>query len=196
MRSQFGSRRALRWAVGAVIFTMVVFGAALWVTATDQTKQADLGAGLVSTGLFGVLLLALEQVLSQQTQEVDRKVSLAAGPEPARYTMIGGAEVEAALAGSAGRASEESPAESPDGPPDSGGAAGQEASEDGAGVVAAASEPAGTRSPRRIMVEVDEWMRDTSRVDAGHESSRCGGSETRRMGRRRVLPVLHCRRAG
>lgn len=72
-----GTRRAQRYVVGGLIGLVVVVGFILWLVADDETKQADLGAGLL-------LLLAFERVLSAQTQEVDRKVSLAAAPEPAR----------------------------------------------------------------------------------------------------------------
>lgn len=67
----------------AVVVAVLVGGVVLWSTGSDGTKQAELGAGLVSTGVFGLLLLLIERALSRQTADVGRKVSLAATPEPA-----------------------------------------------------------------------------------------------------------------
>lgn len=48
----------------------------------DGSKEADLGAAIVSTGLFGVLLIIFERALSAHTRQVERKVDLAAAPPP------------------------------------------------------------------------------------------------------------------
>lgn len=72
----------------AVVSVLLLAGAILWVTGSDGTKQAELGAGLVSTGVFGLLILLIERALYEQTVEVDRKASLAAVPQPAKDTAI------------------------------------------------------------------------------------------------------------
>lgn len=92
-------RRVQTFTIGAVIAVAVVVGAGLWVGADNGTKQSELGAGLVSTGLFGLLLLMFERVLSEQTREVERKVSLAAAPEPT-------IDVQAGAGGASGESEE------------------------------------------------------------------------------------------
>lgn len=129
--------RLQRYVAGGAIVAMVASGGVLWVVSSNGTKQADLGAGLVSTGLFGLLLLAFERVLSEQTEEVDRKVSLSAAPEPARDNR------------GAPRADPEEAEPDP-------GKGGRKAREP-------LTQP---QPPRRFRVEVDQWMRDRSRIDA------------------------------
>lgn len=65
------------------VVVAIVTGTIAWASASDGSKQAELGAGLVSSGVFGVLLLLFERALSAETEAVGRKVSLAASPTPA-----------------------------------------------------------------------------------------------------------------
>lgn len=75
--------RALPRIIGAAAAVALLAGLAMWIGADDGTKQADLGAGLVSSGLFGLLVLVLDHTLSRGARELDRKLSLAATASPA-----------------------------------------------------------------------------------------------------------------
>lgn len=57
-------------------------GVLLWALGEDGSKRADLGSALVSTGLFGILLIVFERALAGHTRQVERTVELAAAPEP------------------------------------------------------------------------------------------------------------------
>lgn len=65
-----------------LIAIALVAGGILWAKADSQTKGVDLGAGLVSAGVFGVLLVLFERALSQQASDIERTVKLGAAPEP------------------------------------------------------------------------------------------------------------------
>lgn len=142
------------YSLGGGIALLVLVGAGLWVEADSGTKQAELGGGLVSTGMFGLLLLLFEQVLSAQTREVDRKVSLAAAPEPS-VDQSSEAARRAAPDDVDGMAPEPSTAHSSEADvPATPGATDTEPPQDGAS------------PPRHFRAKVREWMRDTSRIDA------------------------------
>jgi hypothetical protein len=66
-----------------LIVVVIALGGTLWVGADNQTKAVDLGAGLVSAGVFGVLLVLLERALAQQGERIERRVGLSAAPPPA-----------------------------------------------------------------------------------------------------------------
>lgn len=65
-----------------LIGVALVAGGVLWARADSQTKAVDLGAGLVSAGVFGVLLVLFERALSLQASRIERTVELGAAPPP------------------------------------------------------------------------------------------------------------------
>lgn len=66
--------------VGAVI---VGVGVWMWWIADSGTKGAELGAGLIATGVLGFLLLWVERALAARTDDIGRAVGRAAAPPPA-----------------------------------------------------------------------------------------------------------------
>lgn len=83
--------RSLRYRPFVVVCCVLIGGAlvaggVLWARADSQTKAVDLGAGLVSAGVFGVLLVLLERALSLQASRIERTVELSAAPPPALDT--------------------------------------------------------------------------------------------------------------
>lgn len=69
-----------------LIGVALLAGGVLWARADSQTKAVDLGAGLVSAGVFGVLLVLFERALSLQASRIERSVELGAAPSPALDT--------------------------------------------------------------------------------------------------------------
>jgi hypothetical protein len=67
---------------GLIILAFVV-GLMTYLRASDGTKQADAGAGLLATGVFGLLLLLFEQAISLQAREIRETVAVSAAPPPA-----------------------------------------------------------------------------------------------------------------
>jgi hypothetical protein len=140
--------------LAALVLVAVVSGMALWMKASDGTKQADMGAAIVSTGLFGFLLLLVEQGLARQTADVGRRVNLGARPTPAKDVEEGVLDQRVP----ASRADEPMAGE-PDAQPN------VERTPD-SGTDVSTSAKSRQNSPGRFTAVVDKWMRDSSRIDA------------------------------
>lgn len=75
------------WPASAILLAFVlVLGIVLFLAGGDSSKWAALGTTLIGSAVVGAVLIALERGLAARSVEIERKVSLAAAPEPARDT--------------------------------------------------------------------------------------------------------------
>jgi hypothetical protein len=77
-----GTSRLRRAALASVLALLLVIAGGLWLwkDASDGSKQADLGAGLVSTGGMGLLLVYFERTFVGESRNIRSAVSLGAAP--------------------------------------------------------------------------------------------------------------------
>ncbi|MGP8064517.1 MAG: hypothetical protein ACLP5O_18475 [Acidimicrobiales bacterium] len=122
------------------MIVFIVFSLALWLPASNGSKQADLGSSILSGVVVGAVLFFVGKAFNAVTVQGQTDAAMHAGPNPspAQDDFAGAPEEVVVHVGSA----------------------------EAEGHAQAPSISTIVTPPRRFRVEYEDWQRDTSRVDA------------------------------